>query len=99
MATLHTSPRVVKPVSGVVRLVSAPTPDAPGVVLINGATYSLALLNEGCGVRLMKADGVTYDLPADLSTCDCPDATYRVRPGGCKHMRAMSALRAAGKGV
>jgi hypothetical protein len=31
-----------------------------------------------------------YDLPADLSSCDCPDHIYREeRPGGCRHMQAM----------
>jgi hypothetical protein len=38
-----------------------------------------------------------YHLPADLSTCDCPDHTFREeRPGGCKHMVALrQALLAA----
>jgi hypothetical protein len=31
-----------------------------------------------------------YRLPADLSSCDCPDHTFREdRPGGCKHMVAL----------
>jgi hypothetical protein len=31
-----------------------------------------------------------YDLPADLSSCDCPDHIYREdRPGGCRHMQAL----------
>jgi hypothetical protein len=31
-----------------------------------------------------------YDLPADLSSCDCPDHVYREeRPGGCRHMQAL----------
>ena len=31
--------------------------------------------------------GEVYDLPRDLSLCDCPDRTYKPdRPGGCRHM-------------
>ena len=31
-----------------------------------------------------------YDLPLDLSGCDCPDATFQGdRPGGCKHRKAL----------
>jgi hypothetical protein len=39
------------------------------------------------GYRLEKADDegpAAYDLPADLSSCTCPDHTWRGRP--CKHM-------------
>jgi hypothetical protein len=41
--------------------------------------------------RLVKfGTGEQYDLPRDLSACDCPDHTYRSeRPGGCKHMAAL----------
>jgi hypothetical protein len=48
--------------------------------------------NERCtGFRLTKFGGSeTYDLPRDLSSCDCPDRNYRPdRPGGCKHMVAL----------
>jgi hypothetical protein len=43
------------------------------------------------GVRVQRfATGQRYDLPADLSSCDCPDQLYRSeRPGGCKHMVAL----------
>ncbi len=48
------------------------------------------------GFRLTKPDGTAYDLPADLSSCDCPDATYHPeRPGGCRHQKAMRAALAA----
>jgi hypothetical protein len=34
--------------------------------------------------------GEKYNLPADLSSCDCPDHTFREeRRGGCKHMAAL----------
>jgi hypothetical protein len=41
--------------------------------------------------RLVKfGTGEQYDLPRDLSSCDCPDRTYKPeRPGGCKHMVAL----------
>jgi hypothetical protein len=43
------------------------------------------------GFALVKfVTGERYDLPLDLSTCDCPDHVYRPRrPGGCKHMAAL----------
>jgi hypothetical protein len=41
--------------------------------------------------RLVKfGTSEQYDLPRDLSACDCPDRVYRPeRPGGCRHMQAM----------
>jgi hypothetical protein len=41
--------------------------------------------------RLVKfGTGEQHDLPRDLSSCDCPDRTYRPeRPGGCRHMQAL----------
>jgi hypothetical protein len=47
------------------------------------------------GVRLQKfGEGTTYDLPHDLSSCECPDHQYRQRE--CKHMSALrQALTAA----
>jgi hypothetical protein len=43
------------------------------------------------GFRLTKFGGEeVYDLPRDLSSCDCPDRTYKPeRPGGCKYMQAL----------
>ena len=65
-------------------------------------TYLLLHLREGerlTGWRLRKLTGkdagVTYDLPADLSRCECPDSEYADRPGGCKHRRAIRAALAA----
>jgi len=46
------------------------------------------------GWRLVRYDEggyAAYDLPADLSGCDCPDARHRARQGGCKHRRACRA--------
>lgn len=43
------------------------------------------------GFALVKfGTGETYELPRDLSSCGCPDATYRPgRPGGCRHAAAL----------
>ena len=43
------------------------------------------------GYRLRKfGTGQQYDLPPDLSNCDCGDRTHRPeRPGGCRHMAAL----------
>jgi hypothetical protein len=52
------------------------------------------------GFRLTKfGTDEVYDLPRDLSSCDCPDQTYRPeRPGGCKHIAALrQALPTVGK--
>ena len=66
---------------------------------INGTAYEILPVYDGealAGYRLLKADGAMYDLPGDLSGCDCPDATYHPeRPGGCKHQQAMRAALAA----
>ena len=47
---------------------------------------------ENCiGFRLTAfLSGEAYDLPRDLSSCDCPDRTFKSeRPGGCRHMAAL----------
>lgn len=43
------------------------------------------------GFRLTKLGTKDfYDLPRDLSGCDCADSIYRNdRPGGCKHQAAL----------
>ena len=57
------------------------------------AYWCLAVYDAGRCVafRLVKfGTGEQYDLPRDLSSCDCPDRTYKPeRPGGCKHMVAL----------
>ncbi len=91
----------VQPTRGVCRWLSKPNARHEGGVLsINGTTYEVLPLFDGeafVGYRLLKADGAMYDLPADLSGCDCPDHCYHPgRPGGCKHMAALRvALKAA----
>ena len=94
----------LQPVSGSVKVLR-PVGDVnatTGEILINGnKQYYLQVLQTG--YRLWSYDEraravTSYDLPLDLSSCDCPDATYRSeRPEGCKHRRALAALKAAGK--
>jgi hypothetical protein len=81
-------------IHGTCRWVLQPTTLHPGYLLINGTTYVVELLQDG--YRMTKTNGDCYDLPRDLSTCDCPDSVYASeRPGGCKHRRALSAALAA----
>ncbi len=89
-----------RPASGVCRWLTRPyAQHAAGVLAINGTAYEVLPVYDGellAGFRLLKADGAMYDLPADLSRCDCPDHTFHPeRPGGCKHMGAMRASLAA----
>lgn len=58
------------------------------------AAYWLEAVYDGercVAFRLRKFGGEEqYDLPRDLSSCDCPDGIYRAeRPGGCRHMAAL----------
>jgi hypothetical protein len=81
----------------------------PGLVSINGATYTLALnatlpdVGEPIvhGYRLTSTESYkTYDLPHDLSTCDCPDWFFRrntVAHPHCKHQLSLRQFREAGK--
>jgi hypothetical protein len=92
-----------KPVHGSCWWAVQPTDSHPGVLVINSTAYLVnatfcAISGDPLGYQLRKTDGTVYDLAADLSSCDCPDATYQEeRPGGCKHRRALAAaLKAIG---
>ncbi|HJT79460.1 MAG TPA: hypothetical protein VJ739_19850 [Gemmataceae bacterium] len=92
--------KATRPAHGVCRWITKPNAErAGGVLAINGTAYEVLPVYDGealAGYRLLKADGAMYDLPADLSGCDCPDHCYHPeRPGGCKHMGAMRAALAA----
>jgi hypothetical protein len=92
--------RTTRRASGVCRWLTRPNAEhAGGVLAINGTAYEVLPLFDGAalvGYRLLKADATMYDLPADLSGCDCPDRTFNPdRPGGgCKHMLALRAALA-----
>jgi hypothetical protein len=96
-------PRRLQPVAGTFRWLARPGELAEAGCLAITATRqdgqqvtALYLVTENrdglalLGFRLQKADGSHYDLPAELTTCDCADATHNPeRPGGCKHRRAL----------
>ena len=85
---------------------TAPVPH-PGVLVITsnrakGETvteaYAVTENRDGgklLGWRLTKADGTVYDLPADLSSCDCPDYVHNrayaqtAELRACKHCKAL----------
>jgi hypothetical protein len=90
--------KATRPATGVCRWLAKPNGHHEGgVLVINGTVYEVLPLCDGealAGYRLLKVGtAVMYDLPADLSTCDCPDRTFNPeRPGGgCKHMLAHGA--------
>jgi hypothetical protein len=92
--------KATRPASGVCRWLTRPNAHREGGTLaINGTAYEVLPLYDGAtlaGYRLLKADGTMYDLPADLTCCDCPDHTFHPeRPGGCKHVAALRAALAA----
>ena len=81
----------------------------PGLVSINGKVYTLAYnatlpeVGEPIihGYTLTSTeDYKRYDLPADVSTCDCPDWFFRrntVEHPRCKHQISVSQFKEAGK--
>jgi hypothetical protein len=94
-----------RPVCGRCRWAVQPTDSHPGCLVITSAdargkvTVSASLVyvvveyGRVLGFQLKKATGEAYDLAADLSSCDCPDATFHPeRPGGCKHQKALAAV-------
>src|SRR5690242_10277570 len=99
MPTSTKSRRTPQPVSGTYRWVLplGPGENRPGVLSIkasgNAKLYGvIRLMDQGrtVGYRLVRPDGGTYDVDADLWVCSCPDATYRPdRPGGCRHVKAL----------
>jgi hypothetical protein len=99
------SRKATRPATGTARWLVRPSAEgAGGVLAINGSSYEVLPFFDDDGARLgwrlLKVGTLCmYDLPADLSGCDCPDRTFNPeRPGGgCKHMLALrAALRAAG---
>jgi hypothetical protein len=93
------------PATGSCRWAVQPTETHPGCLVLTtpdrrtgkpaSQAYLVSPVLDGgrlVGWTLRKTDGTAYDLPADLSTCDCPDFTFHPeRPGGCKYSRALKA--------
>jgi hypothetical protein len=94
--TTSRKPRSLQPVRGSCRWLRRPgvEDDKSGLLEINGTAYGLLI--HPTAYELLKHGGTSYSLPLDLSSCDCPDATWNgERPGGCKHRLAMAKLLAA----
>jgi hypothetical protein len=79
----------------------------PGAVEINGDVYTLGY-NATCpeqgdvvihGYRLTKGGGTVYDLPEDLSECECLGHLRWSQERGirCKHRRCLEELKANGE--
>lgn len=94
------------PVSGIVRVLQAVVGPAENRVLeisINGKGYFLKC--QEFGYLLVTLDAKSrepkrYNLPADLSSCECMDflARHDKRADGkCKHQKALRGLLAKGK--
>ena len=98
---MKTLPKMAPPVKGTVKVLRpAGAVGDVGEVAINGRPYFLAVGETCytlCGFDARKGEVTAYDLDAALSSCDCPDATFRPRAGGCKHRKALAALRGVGK--
>jgi hypothetical protein len=84
---------------GTCRWLSQPSSNrCQGILLLGAVPYLFEpLLFQGriYGFRLSRQTDAgppsEYQLPVDLSACDCADAVFREgRPGGCKHRRALA---------
>jgi len=84
------------------RWLQRPAEDCPGLLSIEteqgvGQCYAVATIKDDAGATLgyslLKSNGETYSIPADLSSCECKDWLYRgqYRPGGCKHVQGLKA--------
>jgi hypothetical protein len=92
MANVSHRRAAVKPVAGTCRWVRRLGDGDPhsGVLLINGRPYGVVAIPGG--YRVVKPDGVVYDLDARSWACTCPDAVWRQRQ--CKHAKAVRAALA-----
>lgn len=83
-----------KPVSGVCRWLKD-RPCGRRVLQIGDQTYQVELAWNVLRLYRFDVDGLkiyTVNTSSVLEwRCDCPDAVNRVRPGGCKHAKALRA--------
>ena len=104
MVTATRKPRTVKPAHGSCRWVRRVAYPFPGILEINGTTYTVIPLTgnrsgpeaPALGYRLLKPDGRTwYDIGLEHQDCTCPSYVWdhSHTDGRCKHV---AALRAAG---
>lgn len=74
--------------------------DGVPVLTINNKQYRVE--TEDRVFRLVKDNGESFNVSLanrDQPRCDCGDATFRERPGGCKHLRSLVAVGLIKKGV
>lgn len=106
MATVTRTNKALKAVTGtcrwLARIGSDPTSPNVGLVSINGRRYLLGKAEDAYLLLAVDVDARgergDYQLPADLSSCDCKDHLHRShqRPDGkCKHQKAIAALLAS----
>src|SRR5262245_33612762 len=85
------------------RLGTIPGHDNTAEIAISGKAYLCRCLDHSFELVSLDArrDDVTaYELPADLSSCECLDylsRSHRRIDGKCKHQKAVAVLVAAGK--
>jgi hypothetical protein len=89
--------RILKPIGTV-----GPIENRTGEIAINGKAYSCHCLEFGFSLTTTdtKNQPKCYELPADLSSCECMDYLSRSdkrQDGRCKHQKALAALVKAGK--
>ncbi|MCI0463760.1 MAG: hypothetical protein L0Z62_43040 [Gemmataceae bacterium] len=93
----------LEPATGTVKILRAVGEVNPttGEVQIGAKAYYLGLFPGGYHLTSWDerlSEVTNYDLPADLTDCTCPDQTFRPeRPGGCRHLAALRALRSRGR--
>lgn len=76
--------------------------DPAALVEINGRTYIIQVTDLGYRLhgRNRRGEETIYDLPADLTTCDCGDYTFRCDrrvDHACKHISALKKLKEDGR--
>lgn len=78
-------------------LVRRPIPELAGLLTVNGTEYEMSYIFHESGrldgFRLSKlsGEGEVYDIPRNMTHCDCKDFAYRHPTTGnaCKHIRAV----------
>ncbi len=98
LPAVHGSARLLQPVGGV-----GPVENNAGEIRIGDKDYFVKVHATGFtlhGYDQKRRETTNYDLPSDLSSCECKDFLTRAdlrEDHCCKHMKGLLALIAAGK--